>query len=154
MASAPSMVRLSMAIVAVVAGVRARAALGEPAGSVSTDQAALAASRGAAEARGSYRVERLISPSRTVREYVSPSGVVFAVAWDGVSHPDLGVVLGAYAAPVRRAVAQERPTPGRRGRRIETAGAVVETWGHMRALHGRAYVPALVPTGVTLDEIR
>jgi len=31
---------------------------------------------------------------------------------------------------------------------------VVETWGHMRAMRGRAYVPALVPAGVALDEIR
>lgn len=138
---------------ALVTAGRASAALGEPARSIAADQAALAAVRSQGRARPSYTVERLVSSSSSVREYVSSSGVVFAVSWEGVSHPDLSVLLGSFAAPFRRALAQERPTPGHRSRRIETAGVVVETWGHMRALRGRAYVPALIPTGVNLDEI-
>ena len=31
---------------------------------------------------------------------------------------------------------------------------VVEKWGHMRNLQGRAYAPALLPPGVSSDEIR
>src|SRR6266540_2269840 len=97
----------------------------------------------------------LAAPARAsaaLGEFVGPSGVVFAVAWGGVSRPDLSVLLGSYAAPYRRAVAQSGPTR-RRSRRVQSGGAVVETWGHMRALHGRAWVPALIPPGVTLDEI-
>jgi hypothetical protein len=144
-------------IAAIVAGAIAApawAALGERADSIAADEAALAAARGQADARPAFRVERLDSPARTVREYVAPSGVVFAVTWEGLSPPDLDAVLGAYAAPVRRALAQGGGHSGRRARRIEADGAVVETWGHMRAMHGRAYVPALVPAGVALDEIR
>jgi hypothetical protein len=31
---------------------------------------------------------------------------------------------------------------------------VVERWGHMRDLHGRAYLPALLPDGVTVDDLQ
>ncbi len=131
---------------------RASAALGEPAASVSADERSLSAARRTSTVRGAYTIERLDSAANTVREFVGPSGVVFAVAWGGVSRPDLSVLLGSYAAPYRRAVAQSGPTR-RRSRRVQSGGAVVETWGHMRALHGRAWVPALIPPGVTLDEI-
>jgi len=146
--------RVAVALAALGTAARAWAALGEPTGSISADERALSAARGQRITRAAYLVERLVSPAGTVREYVSPSGVVFAVAWEGVSHPDLSVLLGSYAEPVRRALSEERPTPGRRQRRIETSGVVVETWGHMRALRGRAYVPALLPAGVTLDELQ
>jgi hypothetical protein len=142
------------ALAAAALAVPAQAALGERADSIAADEAALAAARGQADARSAFRVERLDSAARTVREYVAPSGVVFAVTWEGLSPPDLSAVLGAYAEPVRRALAQGGGQGGRRAHRIEAEGAVVETWGHMRALRGRAYVPALVPAGVALDEIR
>jgi len=136
----------------------AAAALGEPSASVAHDQAALKAARRPAKAHEAYRVERLESGAHTVREYVAPSGTVFAVAWEGVSHPDLSVLLGVYAEPYRRALAARRdqasPSSGHRGRRTEAGGAVVETWGHQRALHGRAWVPALLPPGVTADDIQ
>jgi len=145
--------RLLLALAVLGAAPLARAGLGEPASSIGADQAAVAASRRQRDARGTHVVEELASDARTIREYVSPSGVVFAVCWDGVTPPNLEAVLGSYAAPVRRAAAAQG-APRSRARRVEAAGAVVETWGHMRSAHGRAYVPALVPAGVTLDEIK
>jgi hypothetical protein len=146
--------RVGVAVVAVLGASRAAAALGEAETSIASDQAALAAERAQPTAGAAFRVVRLVSPAHTVREYVTPSGTVFAVAWEGVSHPDLGVLLGAYAPPVKRALARGPARTGRRARHVEGGGAVVETWGHMRALRGRAWVPALVPPGVTVDEIR
>lgn len=141
-------------LAALAAAVPASAALGEPAASVMQDQVALKAGRRAGTARRSYRIERLETRAHTVREYVSPSGTVFAVAWEGVSRPDLSVLLGSYAAPYRRALETAGPSRGRRARRIEAGGAIVETWGHQRALHGRAYVPALLPPGVKPDDVQ
>jgi hypothetical protein len=141
-----------LALAAIAAAEPARAALGEPASSVDTDQRRLGAAHRQRDARGTHAVEQLRSDARTVREYVSPSGIVFAVCWDGITPPDLSV-LGAYAAPYRRGMAAQG-APRARVRRVESGGAVVETWGHMRDVHGRAYVPDLVPTGVGLDEIR
>ncbi len=153
MSSSAKYVAMVLAFAALTAPALATAALGEPADSVSADERSLSAVRRTSTARGAYTVERLESSASTVREFVSPSGVVFAVAWGGVSRPDLSVLLGSYEAPYRRALAASAPTSRRRSRRIESGGVVVETWGHMRAQHGRAYVPALVPPGVTLDEI-
>lgn len=147
-------VRSLVAVAALCAAARASAGLGEPVASIGEDQAALAARRSDGRSPATYRVVCLVSPSRTVREYVTPGGRIFAVTWEGVSHPDLGVVLGTYAAPVQRALAAKGKGARRGGRRVEAEGAVVETWGHARALRGRAWVPALVPAGVALDEIR
>jgi hypothetical protein len=147
-------VQALLVLAAVAGSAPAWAALGEPAASLANDEAALEAARKPAQSLGAYRVERLETTTHAVREYVTPSGTVFAVAWEGVSHPDLTVLLGSYADPYRQEVARLGASPGRRGRRIEKGGAVVETWGHQRALHGRAWVPALLPPGVTPDDVR
>lgn len=148
--------RILLALAAVAAATPALAGLGEPASSIAGDEAKLAAARRlrAAQATPTHRVEELVSEGRTVREYVSPDGVVFAVCWEGVSHPDLAAILGSYTGPVRSAIGAQGAPPRGRARRVEADGAVVETWGHMRDVHGRAWVPALVPAGVSLDEIR
>lgn len=149
-----SAVSLLVVLGGVLPSPAARAALGEPASSVAADQSALAASRRQQDARGTHRVERLTSDARNVREFVSPEGIVFAVCWDGVTHPDLTAVLGAYAEPVRRAIDGQDAPPRSRVRHVESSGAVLQTWGHMRDVHGCAWLPALIPPGVTLDEIR
>lgn len=141
-------------VAALAAATPALAALGERAASVDADRAALGATRRTFAVRQAFQVERLVTPANTVREYVTPSGVVFAVTWQGVSRPDLGVVLGAYAGPYVAEIDARGPSRGRRARRVEVQGAIVETWGHMRALHGRAWVPALLPAGVSVDELR
>jgi len=37
---------------------------------------------------------------------------------------------------------------------VRTDRVVVEKWGHVRNLQGRAYPPALIPLGVSVDEIK
>jgi hypothetical protein len=77
---------------------------------------------------------------------------VFAVAWSGGAAPDLPTLLGAFHDEYRAAASVR---PALRGpRRVETARIVVETWGHQRDLHGRAWIPSLVPAGVTLDDLQ
>jgi uncharacterized protein DUF2844 len=145
--------RIALAAAAVALAGRASAGLGEPAEAVAADRKALQAEPGGTVAHEGYTVERMASPGHAVREFVSPSGVVFGVAWDGISHPDLSRLLASYAPEYQRAAAKPSPA-GRRRRRVRTEHVVVEAWGHMRSLHGRAYVPALVPPGVTIDAIR
>ncbi|MBI3596304.1 MAG: DUF2844 domain-containing protein [Nitrospirae bacterium] len=132
----------------------AQAALGESDDSITSDEKALSAVRGAAAVRNGYTVHEIRSDSTTVREYVSPSGVVFGIAWNGRIHPDLTPLLGSYAGEYNEALRRTPREPGRRPYAVKTDRVVVEKWGHMRNLQGRAYAPALMPPGVSVDEIK
>lgn len=133
---------------------RAHGTLGETAASVTRDQRALAAVARSTTTGAAYTVQEMTSASSTVREYLSPSGVVFAVAWNGLVRPDLSVLLGSYNQEYKDALNIQQRRHGKRQAEVKTGRIVVETWGHMRDLQGRAYLPALVPEGVNLYEIR
>ncbi len=145
---------LGAALVLALAAPPARAALGEGEESVGRDRRALAAVARGSEERGGYRVHELEKGATTIREFVSADGIVFAVAWSGIAHPDLRPLLGAFHDEYRAAARAAGPAEGRRARRVAGERVVVESWGHPRDLHGRAYVPALLPPGVTVDALR
>ncbi len=84
----------------------------------------------------------------TVRQYVSPTGVVFAVAWDGPVLPDLEALLASYF-PIYRAALKQR----QRSVRIDTPALFIESGGMMRAFFGRAYLPAQIPVGMAAVDI-
>jgi hypothetical protein len=132
----------------------ARATLGGSADSVEADRAAFEGVRGVSIDRNAYTIDEIYYGATTVREYVSQGGVVFAVAWNGTRHPDLTALLGAYAGAYGDAVQRTPHRPGLRRLRLRTDGLVVEKWGHVRNLQGRAYAPDLMPAGVSIDEIR
>jgi len=130
------------------------AGLGESSGSIESDRNVLSASRHTMTALSGYTVEEITSDSVAVREYIAPSGVVFGIAWNGLVHPDLAPLLGSYAEEYQQALEQTPRKPGRRRLQVKTPRVVVEKWGHMRNLRGRAYAPALIPPGVSIDEIK
>jgi hypothetical protein len=132
---------------------KVQATLGESADSVDLDRKALSAVRRVTTVRNGYTVHVIESDSAIVREYVSSSGVVFGIAWNGMIHPDLTQLLGSYAGEYREALQQTPRKPGRRRLQVMTNRVVVQKWGHMRNLQGRAYAPALIPPGVNIDEI-
>jgi len=133
----------------------ARAALGDGVDSIETDRHALSGSRNAQVDLPLYTIEEIATGSGTVREFVSSSGIIFAVAWKGYAHPNLSVLLGSKFTEYQAALGQ---TPRRRGARnyrsVASPNIVVETWGHMRRLQGRAVLSNQVPVGVSIDEIR
>lgn len=144
---------LSMAAVAMAE--QAQAALGESADSVASDRKALSAVQRATTVRNGYTVQEFALDGTFVREYVSPSGIVFGIAWNGLTYPDLTPLLGSYATEYQAALRQTPRRPGlRRYQMVKTDRIVVQKWGHMRNRQGRAYVPALVPPGVSIDEIK
>jgi hypothetical protein len=143
---------LSVAIFANIQ--QAQATLGESADSITLDRKALSAVQRTAAIRNGYTIHEIASGSTAVREYVSPTGIVFGIAWNGLIHPDLTQLLGTYASEYREALLQTRRQPGRRRLQVKTNRVVVEKWGHMRNLQGRAYAPDLIPPGVNIDEIK
>jgi hypothetical protein len=130
------------------------ATLGEPAASIQSDRKVLSATERGMKVQKGFTVQEIQSGATTVREYVSPSGIVFGVAWNGLIRPDLTQLLGGYSNEYHEAW---RRIPHNRGRNhldVKTNRVVVQQWGHMRNLRGRAYVPSLIPSGVSVDEIR
>lgn len=130
------------------------AALGGDTSSVQADRAHLNAAVRTSQAQA-YTVHELRSPSGTlVREYASPSGKIFAVAWQSPAPPDLKQLLGPYFDEFQQAAAQAQARRTARGPLIiRHPGLVVELGGHMRAFRGRAYLPAELPQDVHQGDI-
>lgn len=132
----------------------ALATLGGSADSVESDRQMLSAVQHSVTPSGAYTVHEMAYNGTTVREYVSPQGIVFAIAWNGSRSPDLTTLLGSYANEYENARQNTPHRPGVRHSSIKADDVVVERWGQVRNLQGRAYAPSLIPTGVTTDEIR
>jgi hypothetical protein len=127
-------------------------ALGGDVASVAADGARMKATARVLSA-AAFSVHEIVTPAgTTIREYVSPGGRVFAVAWDGPQMPNLQQLFGEYFVPFQTAVTAKRT--GRGPLNIAEPGLVVQSAGRMRAFFGRAYVPQLLPQGVSLDEIK
>jgi Protein of unknown function (DUF2844) len=130
----------------------AAAALGEPEASVQTDALQLHGSINVTEHSG-FRQHEIQLPSGTlVREFAGADGKVFAVAWSGPAPPNLRQMLGRFFDPFVTAARPKRTDHSHL--RVETGDLVVQSGGHMRAYAGRAYLPAAVPNGVDLGELR
>ncbi len=130
------------------------ATLGQPEGSIESDRKALSGMHRMSTSQNGYTIQEIDCGGTAVREYLSSSGVVFAVAWNGLRHPDLTTLLGSYASAYEEALQNTARKPGVRRLAIETDGLVVQKWGHVGSLAGRAYAPDLIPSGVTIDEIK
>jgi hypothetical protein len=100
-----------------------------------------------------FTVHEIQSATGTrVREFVSPSGRVFAVAWQGPATPDLRQLLGRYFERYAQAIQSKRA--GRAPVSIQQSDLVVEAGGHMRSFAGRAYLPQMMPQGMTSAAIQ
>ena len=130
----------------------ARAGLGQPVASVSADRARM---KGQLRQRAGigYTVEEITLPSGTVvKEFVSPSGIVFAVSWHGPTMPNLEQTLGSqYFSQLKAAEKTQRF--GRNHIELTGPKFVLHAGGHMRAFFGMAYVPSLLPSGVSLSDL-
>lgn len=95
-----------------------------------------------------------ISSWAIIREFVSPAGIVFGVAWEGQFVPDLKQFLGSYFQEYSAAARGERSSYiGRRPLRIRKPNLVFESGGHLGSYYGRAYDPQNVPDTVKEEEI-
>ncbi len=132
------------------------ATLGDNVRSVFTDQARMKGTLRTVAAQ-SYVVHEIKAQSgAVVREYVAPSGFVFAVVWEGQFPPDLQQLLGTYYQQAQQAEQQRlQQQPRVRGPvLIQTPGLVYEAFGRQRSFHGRCYIPQMVPAGMQTAEIQ
>jgi hypothetical protein len=133
----------------------ASASLGGDVSSVQVDQARMNGVLHVAEAVG-HTVHEILLPGGTqVREYVSSGGTVFGIAWQGPFKPDLQQLLGPYFDEFQQAARVAKSKHAGRGPLlVDEPELVVHVGGHARAFVGRAYVPALLPAGLSPADIR
>lgn len=130
------------------------AALGDDHGSVETDRRVLQASLRLSE-NASYRVSELQTElGVTIRQYETISGTVFAVTWHGPFKPDLRQLLGSHFESYSSAPRAPAALRGRAARIVVPGGAVVQSEGRSRSFSGYAYLPTLMPAGMSVDDLR
>ena len=88
-----------------------------------------------------------------IREFLSRDGIVFAVAWSGPAPADWRQLLGAHFAAYGSALAELQSSGVQHPGNVNTPGLVVEAGGHLRAYVGRAYLPALIPSGMAAADL-
>ena len=128
-----------------LAGATAVASLGGAEASVEQDRQTFKAPAATMQDNGTYRVHEITTGGTSIKEYVSPQGVVFGVSWKGRVNPDFQTLLGTYFN-------ESQTAPHKKGRGptvFDGPNLHLEKGGHMRALGGRAYVSGLIPSGLT-----
>ncbi|HUH92801.1 MAG TPA: DUF2844 domain-containing protein [Casimicrobiaceae bacterium] len=148
----PAGSKITLALAALLAMPAARGALGDVEASIEVDRLAMHAMQQTTRTPR-FTMHELRAPSgTTVREYVSPAGTVFGVAWQGPTLPDLRQLLGAHFDEYAAAAAERRTR--RSPVLVQLPGLVVQSAGHMRAFVGKAYIPQALPPGVAVAEIQ
>jgi hypothetical protein len=135
----------------------AHAVLGGDVATIGDDQARLGGARStAASANVLMRTHEItLADGSSIREFVAPSGVVFAVAWSTRFKPDLAALLGAHAGTYAMAASEALRQPGiRRQFELRRGDLVVHATAHLNAHVGKAWLTSLVPEGVRLDALR
>jgi len=130
----------------------ALAALGGDAASIQQDAVHFKAAVRTTQTQAYAVHEMQTSGGATVREYVSPAGKVFGVAWEGPFLPDLQQLLGTSYERFTTAAKNRHGVRGPLA--INESGLVLVSGGHMRAYRGTAYIPEMLPEGVHADAIQ
>jgi hypothetical protein len=88
----------------------------------------------------------------TIREYVLPTNVVFAVTWHGPVRPDMSELLGSYFPNF---VSPGDGRPRGIGPMVQHNGDFhIESAGHTGYFFGKAYLPRLVPANVRMENLQ
>ena len=106
------------------------AVLGDTAASVLNDQARMKGTLRSVDNR-TYVMHEITSSGTVVREFVSPQGAVFGVAWEGQFPPDLQSLLGPYYQQAQKAQRRRRKKPSRKARSRCAKGALPSSLRHL-----------------------
>lgn len=139
--------------VAILSHDYAQASLGKEEASVEADSRSFHGVRKMSSKEG-YRVHEITTNSQSIREYVTTDGVVFCVAWNGMTQPDLTQLFGSFYQEYRDAEAKTPRPAGRRPLTIKSDNVVVSRGGHMRDVRGKACIPNLTPSNIDQKDIQ
>lgn len=131
----------------------AQAGLGEGIDSVSRDRTALQGTSEVVTPMAAYDLHEIATADGSrVREYVTRTGTVFGVAWNGRTKPDLSALLAAHYADYLKAAAANHFN--HKVLSINGEGFVMQIMKLPRGFAGSAHVPSLLPSGTRAQEIR
>ena len=145
---------IAVAVFLCTPSVPAFAGLGEHEGSIHADSVRMHANRSVV-AMPQYSINDLVSTDGSrVRQYVSASGMVFAVSWNTLYKPDLSAVLGATFPAYATAAQEAARHPGIQRRfRHESLDFVVQSTSHLNVFSGFAFRRSMVPLGVSPERL-
>ncbi|MGZ5653016.1 MAG: DUF2844 domain-containing protein [Caldimonas sp.] len=147
----------TLAAAVMLAAPPARAVLGGDVATIADDHARLQGTRHQAVAlSGQVRSHEIaLADGSSIREFVTPSGIVFAVAWSTRFKPNLEALLGQHAAGYAAAASEAMRAPGiRRHAELRRGDLVVQSTAHLNSYVGKAWLQSLVPEGVHVDALR
>ena len=146
---------LTMLLLVAVTPRVSSAALGEHESSAEHDRRHFHGFRQQVNESGSYTLNIISTEANVIREYSNSKGTIFAVTWRGFSHPDLTTLLGAHWTEFnsQHELNSNRHPQGKRILKMNTSTIKYEEGGRMGSVYGRAYVPSLVPDGVSPEEL-
>jgi Protein of unknown function (DUF2844) len=140
--------------VASLLSVPAAAHLGGDADSVDTDRQVLHAQLRSIPMQ-QYTLHEIRTESGTrLHEFETRNGTVFAVTWEGPLPPDLQQLFGNYYTRFRAAASAPHGPGTHRQLNIAGPELVVQSTARPRAYMGRAYIPSLVPAGISIADLQ
>lgn len=95
------------------------------------------------------RHELTLPSGLVVHQFVSPTGAVYAVTWRGPRMPNLRELLGPYFTQIDNRDAF--PHNGHHQMTMSGFDLEIRAGGHRGSFSGRAWVPSMVPIGVSID---
>jgi hypothetical protein len=149
----------------------ALASLGGNESSIQSDEAAFKVNEPAKKISCSTTVGdkfkvRACVGKHSFRQYITLDGsTIFAITWSGPTHGNHMKLLGRFTDEVQKAHQDFVTENSKRDKNHKTRApflhlktndnnVVYERSGHMGALSGRIYVPALMPQNVTAEDIQ
>lgn len=149
-----NLLRASTAVFFIAAGGLVHAQLGSTASTAADASGTPAPVMHQADNSALRWVETTDANQIQVRQYMLPSGLVYAVSWNGPAMPDLSTLLGTWFDRYRQGanVALENAS-GLHSSRVDGSDLVVETSVRLRNFSGRAWLPDALPAGVAAADI-
>jgi len=150
-------------LIAVLAGVAsfaicessAQAALGGKIDSLQIEASALRGQLSSTASTSTYTTQVITLPTgTTVREYANAAGQVFAVSWSGPRPPDLSQLLGTHFSEFKASLQTASHSDLHRHVQVQTSQMRYVGGGRLNNMHGTAWLPAAMPTGVSPEDLQ
>lgn len=99
-----------------------------------------------------FRIYEFKSHQYQLKQFTNKEGKVFALSWNGLSIPDLKMVLGKYYPFYSNAQFPEQiKHQARRSIQIRTPQLILQSSGLIQYKKGFAYDPNILPSGFNMD---